>query len=149
MLECSECARSVAARKTRRGLCIACYGRRRARGKLDEAAPSKYKRWVVGDRHPDRHGYIYVKMSDGSRRHEHRIVYEELLGRPLTPDETVHHKNGNRADNRPENLELWFKGQPAGQRVSDLIDYLVRNHLKDLLDAVETATLSYELGAAL
>ena len=31
----------------------------------------------------------------------------------------MHHKNGQRADNRIENLELWSKSQPSGQRVVD------------------------------
>lgn len=136
-IECLDCNGHFTARKTRRGLCIACYGRRRSRGTPHEAAPSLYRRWEVGDRYPDRNGYILVKMSDGSRRHEHRIVYEEFLGRPLVSDETVHHKNGNRSDNGLENLELWFKGQPAGQRVDDLVDYLVRNHLRLLLAAID------------
>lgn len=50
---------------------------------------------------------------------QHRVVMEELLGRALLPHETVHHRNGDRSDNRPGNLELWSSWQPAGQRVVD------------------------------
>ena len=52
---------------------------------------------------------------------EHILVAEQLLGRYLEPGESVHHRNGVREDNRPENLELWTKPQPAGIRVSDAI----------------------------
>jgi hypothetical protein len=53
---------------------------------------------------------------------EHVKVMAGLLGRPLTDNEVVHHRNGVRSDNRPENLELWFsKYHPHGQRVEDRV----------------------------
>lgn len=64
-------------------------------------------------------GYVHIKIREDKWTAVHRYVMEQKLGRPLLIHETVHHKNGNRSDNRIGNLELWSKSQPAGQRVED------------------------------
>jgi hypothetical protein len=76
---------------------------------------------------------------------EHRAVMMEMIGRPLVRGETVHHKNGLKRDNRPANLELWFTPQPGGQRIHDLIAYVVEHHAAEV--AAAQARLSCLFGA--
>jgi hypothetical protein len=67
-------------------------------------------------------GYIAVWDPDERKYfQEHRVIMEQHLGRPLLAHENVHHVNGDRADNRLENLELWSTSQPGGQRVADKV----------------------------
>jgi len=104
------CGRNIAAS----GLCSS-HWRQRHKGR--ELSPIRKKA-------PDGSGWIdedgYHKFG---KKAAHHLVMERHLNRHLRADETVHHINGIRTDNRIENLELWVKRQqPAGQRVSDRIE---------------------------
>lgn len=93
------------------GLCQFHYTRKK--GGIPFSQKRKAK---AGDGYIGENGYKYVRG-----KLEHRTIMENKLGRALLPHEEVHHKNGQRADNRIANLELWSTSQPAGQRVEDKI----------------------------
>ena len=70
----------------------------------------------------DKNGYV-VTTINGVAKMEHRRVMEKKIGRELRAHETVHHVNGVRTDNRPENLELFSSRHGKGQRVSDKVEF--------------------------
>lgn len=91
---------------------------------------SKSPRWQ-GGRYIAATGYAYINRPEHPNTNtrgyilEHIFVMSETLGRPLRKGESVHHKNGLKADNRPENLELFCRQHLPGQRVSDMVDFCI------------------------
>lgn len=127
---CLDCGKPVANKATR---CQPCWGLSQ-RGKF-----KKTGRFLNAQGYAVRSGYQdhpNCRQVNGSIL-EHVLVMSEMMGRPLVKGENVHHINGVRDDNRPENLELWNTSQPSGQRVSDKVQWA-----KELLSMYEPTALA-------
>ena len=117
------------------GLCGMHYQRLVTKGDVhwrsDRREYGSGKEWHLN---PD--GYILRYEPDNPNSgpngqvYQHRHVMSGIIGRPWSSKENVHHVNGDKSDNKPENLELWDSGQPAGQRVTDRVEWCI-HYLSD------------------
>lgn len=147
-MPCSDAGRRAdsEARAAQTQRCIQCDGPitelrkpsghlRRGHNLCSAKCRSLFRRLSYQAKHPDaqptrrayKNGYFRVvvpgKDGEPSREEfEHRYVMEQHLGRRLRRGETVHHKDGNRANNAIENLELFVNRHGPGQRPQDRME---------------------------
>lgn len=104
-----------------------CFQKEKA-GEICKARVGELSTRWNGGRTINSNGYVEIYKPDHPAAHfhsshvlEHRLVMEQSLGRFLYKDETVHHKNGIKDDNRIENLQLMCGFHPQGQKTVDLV----------------------------
>ena len=111
-----------------RGYCNGHYQRWRSGKDLNTQILKRNPKRTVFRNGTRNNGYHFTSIwEDGIQRQigTHRLVMQQKLGRKLRSNENVHHINGIRDDNRPENLELWVRTQPCGQRPVDLVNWAI------------------------
>ena len=104
----------------------------RPKGSWIGAANPRYK----GGRYTSKEtGYVFVKVPchpNADKRgfvREHVLIMSNKLGRPIAENEVVHHINGIKNDNRPENLDVMHRGAHHSHHHKGLIK---PNSLKNL-----------------
>lgn len=123
-------------RRKGKGFCGKHYQRNHIHGD-----PLICNRGEVGKGYINQQGYVVLRLhghknSDiNGQIKEHRLVMSQILGRPIRDDETVHHRNGVKRDNRPENLEIWTGNHSNGARLQDVYQWaidFIKTHEHDI-----------------
>lgn len=129
-LKCDWCGKEYSSYQCGKYHHFCCIECRRKAGKMvassfDEITREKARQRIIYyNKNVFNHGEYQERNSESRRklgsgkgytkvngRHQHRIVAEKMLGRPLRPGEIVHHKDGNKRNNTPENLVVMSQSE--------------------------------------
>jgi len=137
---CSNACAGIRKRLERPTACARCGGEIPfSRFRQRKYCSAECRKTPLGEKRYTTLGYVLIRVGtqNPSANHrgwilEHRHVIESALGRQLEKRERIHHRNGDKMDNRLENLELWTldKNHPGGVRVTDKIIDSVLSHPK-------------------
>jgi hypothetical protein len=124
MKSCLICTAAFAPKRREQVFCsVTCRQKNNGKGRLGQRTgvrSTPYKLRLTKDGYQRMYAAKHPFAAGRKEMHVHDMVMEVCLGRRLLPTECVHHLNGNKLDNRLENLELMTHAEHSSHHMKEL-----------------------------